>query len=84
MKIRARITMESNEITESEARLLIKYAYSRDKKEISAMKKQVEVILFKMFPNINIDGYIPGPWLDYIADELDMNLNDHGCSDIDF
>lgn len=84
MKISARITCESNEITEQEARLLIKYAYSQDKKEVSAMKKQVEIILFKMFPNINIDGYIPGPWLDYIADELNMNLDDHGCSDIDF
>lgn len=84
MKIHARITQESNDITEDDVKLLIMYAHcSNPQKELEEKSKQV---LKKLYPNIDDsygDNYIPGPWLDAIAEKLNMGFNDHGCNDID-
>lgn len=83
MKIYARITQESNDISENEVKLLIRYAYYPDM--LKNLKDEVKRILEKMYPNIDDsygDSYIPGPWLDAVAEKLDMKLNGYGCSDI--
>lgn len=83
MKIYARITQESNDISENEVKLLIRYAYYPDM--LKNLKDEVKRILEKMYPNIDDsygDSYILGPWLDAVAEKLDMKLNGYGCSDI--
>ena len=83
MKIHARITQESNDISEDEVKLLITYAHCFNPRK--ELEEKVKQILKKLYPNIDDsygDNYIPGPWLDAIAEELNMGFNDHGCYDI--
>lgn len=83
MKIYARITTESKELTQEEFEKIVEYL-SEGAKGDSSLYHDVAEILKRVFPKINErteDSYIPGSWIEDAAYDNGIELNKY-CNDI--
>lgn len=85
MKISARINEQFN-IKEEDLKVLIDYArhlnFPEDFDDVADEARALEILAMTFGER---EGYIPGDWLDYYAEEIGIDTMQwkHGCADID-